>query len=194
MALLIGAAIVAGGIRGAGLSVQGSIDGLKADLQNLKQTNQQIQQRQRDFGALTGPDLPYDYLSVGGIRHHYFLKTSFGTPTTTPCAFAVPKGTSTLVSAVIRMGATTSAQVINVYKGIGPNSTSSWLFASSTHSGGAGLIFATSSITATDTNARIFETERNDNFLVFDVSQNTSSGVVRSNILSCQAEFEMLSY
>lgn len=47
-------------------------------------------------GAATGPDLPFSYLSVGGIRREYRVSTALTAATTTPCALQSPAATSTL--------------------------------------------------------------------------------------------------
>lgn len=63
-------------------------------------------------GAVTGPDMPYPYISVNGVRTYYNNQT-LKTATTTVCAVQSPVSTSTLVSATVAFftGSTTEATV-----------------------------------------------------------------------------------
>lgn len=65
-----------------------------------------------DIGAVTGPDMPYPYIAVNGVRTYYNNQT-FKTATTTVCAVQSPVATSTLVSAVasFTFGSTTTSIV-----------------------------------------------------------------------------------
>lgn len=57
---------------------------------------QNITNPRENVGAITSPDIPSRYLSVGGVRREYRTVTTGSTATTTPCAIEIPNGTSTL--------------------------------------------------------------------------------------------------
>lgn len=46
-------------------------------------------------GSITSPDLPYNYIGVGGIEN-YTYQMALTAATTTPCAFISPAATTTL--------------------------------------------------------------------------------------------------
>lgn len=56
----------------------------------------QTQEGNKELGALTGPDIPYQYLRVGGVEYAY-RSMSLKPATTTPCRLQAPSATSTLV-------------------------------------------------------------------------------------------------
>ena len=64
------------------------------------------------FGALSGPDIISQYLSVGGVRREY-RQTSMVAATTTLCAMQAPAATSTLVSTSFQIttGTSTAATI-----------------------------------------------------------------------------------
>lgn len=64
--------------------------------------------KETKLGALTGPDIPYSYLSVSGVRREYVRSESLTAATTTPCIFVAPAATSTLISAGMRLDTATS--------------------------------------------------------------------------------------
>jgi hypothetical protein len=76
-------------------------------------------------GALSGPDIPYNYLCVGGVCHYYATKT-LGAATTTPCSMQSPTSTSTLVATTFNV---TTASSTATYVDV---STSTTAFASTT--------------------------------------------------------------
>lgn len=61
----------------------------------------------RTVGALTGPDIPYQYLCVGGICT-YSYQASLATATTTPCRIKSPTATSSLISTDFNISTPTS--------------------------------------------------------------------------------------
>lgn len=82
-------------------------------------TVQQIIDRGGDnLGALAGPDIPYQYLNVGGVRHE-FRSMDFTAATTTPCALNSPAATSTLISFTAHGARTDSAGDTTFDMGIG---------------------------------------------------------------------------
>lgn len=50
-----------------------------------------------NVGALSGPDIPYQYLSVGGARVEYRSGVWVTSATTTPCTIEGPTASSTLI-------------------------------------------------------------------------------------------------
>lgn len=70
------------------------------------------QQNNPVVGALTGPDIPYTYISVNGVEQ-FSYNSGFTTSTTTPCSFQSPAATSTLdrFSAYFETGTTTAVGV-----------------------------------------------------------------------------------
>lgn len=65
-------------------------------------------------GAITSPDLPYEYIGVNGIRRYSQRDDSLTSATTTICSLRSPtNATSTLASASLRLsvGTTTNAQI-----------------------------------------------------------------------------------
>ena len=68
----------------------------------------------REVGAATGPELPYKYLSVGGVRTWYSHSTSFPTATSTLCSFQSPAATTTLVAATMNIKNTTGTNTFQV--------------------------------------------------------------------------------
>ena len=66
----------------------------------------------KKLGALVGPDIPYPYLSVGGVKTLSF-SSALNTASTTVCTFQ-PSATSTLVFASVRVdgAATTSTDTL----------------------------------------------------------------------------------
>lgn len=77
----------------------------------------------RPLGALTGPDIPFDYLCTGGVCNYYrhvSLRTAGGTTggTFVPCSMRAPGATSTLVRATASfLDATTTVRQVVFGKG-----------------------------------------------------------------------------
>lgn len=79
------------------------------------------------LGALTGPDIPYQYISVGGVQM-YSANVAFTTGTTTPCAIQSPAATSTLVMFGAQFDtSTTSATTVRFTKGTAMQATTTAL-------------------------------------------------------------------
>lgn len=66
---------------------------------------------QNNLGAVSGPDMPFSYLSWGGVEE-YRLRQKMVTSTTTPCAIQSPAATSTLHFAYVDMDTSTSSNSI----------------------------------------------------------------------------------
>lgn len=78
---------------------------------------------EKTLGAATGPDLPYLYISVGGVRQ-WSSNASLVTATSTFCAFQSPAATSTLRSAGINfLTSSTSPMIVDIGRGNNSNST-----------------------------------------------------------------------
>jgi hypothetical protein len=102
-----------------------------------------------NLGALTGPEIPYDYFSFGGVRR-FAGHMDFNTASTTLCSIKSPAATSTLIFASAQVSqATNTAIVIDFAKSsimdatttklgttfsLAANLKSSLIFASSTDS------------------------------------------------------------
>jgi len=79
-----------------------------------------------NLGALSGPDIPYFYLGVGGLRN-FFNSSPLSTSTTTPCAFQA-NATSTLVSGGVKFTvSSTTATTITIAKATTPTATTTWI-------------------------------------------------------------------
>ena len=74
-------------------------------------------------GALSGPDIPSDYLTVGGVRRNYYHQ-DMGRATTTICAARAPAATSTLEGVFAVFGSTATSAATTVTLGLGTNSNS----------------------------------------------------------------------
>lgn len=70
------------------------------------------------FGALAGPDIPYNYFCIGGVCRYTARMASFNQSTSTLCAMKNPAGaTSTLVAAGIDIKvASTTASKLSIGK------------------------------------------------------------------------------
>lgn len=132
-------------------------------------------------GALTGPDLPYTYFGVGGVRQHK-LAGSLTTATTTVCAIQSPVATSTLVHAGIRFDvSSTTASTLTAAKATTPYATTTLLFADHISAGAQASIVAT-----TTTNNYVFGPSE---YLVYALSGGAGTFSPTGN---CQATFEAL--
>lgn len=61
---------------------------------------------QVQVGALTGPDIPYNYLCIGGICEYRYSQ-SLVSATGTPCAIRSPSATSTLIRTTFHVNVST---------------------------------------------------------------------------------------
>ena len=83
---------------------------------------------QPQLGALTGPDIPSQYLNVGGVRHEYRSISTVTKSTTTPCMIQAPTSTSTLIFTSFNVtSATGTARVFYLSKGATYNATTTEL-------------------------------------------------------------------
>lgn len=101
-------------------------------------------------GALTGPDIPYTYLTVGGVRHEFRSRDFTTTASTTFCTLETPTGTSTLLAYTARGSRATSDGATTFDFGVGStayatSSTLGTIAAAQTWGSGAQFDFATSS-------------------------------------------------
>ena len=79
------------------------------------------------LGALTGPDIPYQYISVGGVQM-YSTNIGFTKDTTTPRAIQSPAATSTLTLFAAKFDvSTTSATTVRFTRGTAPQATTTAL-------------------------------------------------------------------
>lgn len=76
-------------------------------------------------GSITSPDLPYNYIGVGGIET-YTYQMALVAPTTTPCTILSPAGTTTLEIFTFNVTTGTStAGLITLATSTVPNATTS---------------------------------------------------------------------
>jgi len=111
VALLVGGgvAVKAGGFFDWGNVEKGVIDGLLEEAKN--QTPEPVEEP--IVGALSGPDIPYKYLTVGGLTT-YYSSMKANTATTTPCAMQSPIVTSSLAFASARFSVVSSTAATTV--------------------------------------------------------------------------------
>lgn len=141
------------------------------------------------LGSISGPDIPYQYLKVGGVQHWY-VSTPLNAPTTTPCAIQSPSSTSTLVASGLNITTATST-------------ATTWTFASSTTAFSTTTLGATFSVASGKRASMIYsglaEKVRQDlsliapsNYLVWGVAGPVN--VTDSDKLNgtCWAEFIVL--
>lgn len=106
-------------------------------------TNTIVKEVEKRVGALSGPDLPYDYFSFGGVRR-YAYKGNLITGTTTVCSIQSPVATSTLESAAIRFDiSSTTASYVYIGKGANTNATTTILGQAPLTANQKGTIIAT---------------------------------------------------
>lgn len=70
------------------------------------------------IGALTGPDIPFRYLKVGGVEVSY-RSADLTAATTTPCSLDTPSATSTLLGYTAHVGRTKSDGATTFDIGVG---------------------------------------------------------------------------
>lgn len=107
----------------------------------------------QQFGAITGPELPFPYLQINNLRLWPFNAPVYAA-STTACAIQSPSSTSTLVSFALNFrNSTTTSAVVTVAKGSSPGATTTQLIPDTTVSGNArATITATSSNAGSDVN------------------------------------------
>ena len=143
-------------------------------------------------GALTGPDIPYPYISVGGVAT-YFSRGALQTATTTPCAIATPPATSTLMySGVNITTATSTATTWTVAWSTSPylGSTTPLAAAFSLASGAQGSFDVVASSTATAANS-VGGILPPNSYLVWTVAGTRPADSTKLNG-TCQAEFRAI--
>lgn len=119
-------------------------------------------QNQPDVQAVTGPDMPYPYISVNGVRTWY-NNQAFTSATTTPCAILSPAATSTLVGspALSFSVSSTTTMLVTIAKAATPYATTTVLATSSIASGAQAYIpIATTTPVADSTNGRATLSDR----------------------------------
>ena len=151
------------------------------------------------LGALVGPDIPYQYLSVGGFRT-ISLSSGLNTASSTVCAFK-PAATSTLSFASLQVLTGTSTTLVwDIGKSTNPTATTTGFLATagvSLTGGKQGTIVASTSMNGTSDTGLDGRTVFGPNdWLVMkyggEASQLTA-GAAKYNSLagSCKAEFKV---
>lgn len=143
---------------------------------------------ERQLGALAGPDIPYQYLNVGGLRHE-FRSMVLATATTTPCALQSPAASSTLLHAGLRIStATSTATVWTASKAATAFATTTAFDQFSLGSGVQGSMFVgAASSTAPDEASVIGPSQ----WIVWGVQGTVIAGTANLNGV-CAAEFIVL--
>jgi len=150
---------IAGIALGGVVILTGVIFTLPEPVQNI----QQIVKEQ--LGAVASPDMPFKYLTVGGVTT-YYESMPFRTGTTTVCSIPVPTvASTTVISAGMRIDGvptTTTGARWKIYTGVGQNSTTTLLAGMNVTATGTAIV-ATTSLT---TDSVVMAT--GDNYIVFD--------------------------
>jgi hypothetical protein len=147
-----------------------------------------VVERPSTLGALVGPDIPFSYLSIGGVRTEY-RSSALATATTTPCALQAPSATSTLRHASLRVStATSTATVWTASKATTAFATTTAFDQFSLGSGAFGTMHVgTASSTAPDENSVIAP----DNWIVWGVQGTIIADSTKLNG-TCSAVFEVI--
>ena len=97
------------------------------------------------FGALSGPDIPSNYLQWGGVRVENYSTSALNSATTTPMAIQSPAATSTLSlgSGCHFEVSSTTAKAVRFAKATSPNATTTFLFGANIAANAKGSIAAT---------------------------------------------------
>ena len=101
-------------------------------------------------GALVSPDIPFNYLTVGGVTRYYGKSNSLAQATTTVCSIQSPVATSTIVSASIRfdVSSTTSSRIY-IGRGANTNATTTLLQETEIAANTKGTVTASTTPTST---------------------------------------------
>jgi len=138
------------------------------------------------YGAATGPEMPFRYLSVGGLKSFYsYSKNLIQATSSVICSIASPAGTSTLEDGGITLTtATSSGTSLSATKSTAPYVLGSVVIASSSVASGAYATqdVASSTWNQTAINDRIFPP---NTYLVF----SQLGGGILNQSGSCFARF-----
>lgn len=142
----------------------------------------------KEFGAASGPELPFDHLTVNDVASYFARDTDLTAATTTVCALQSPAATSTLVAASITFSTgTTTQSIVHIARSATAYATTTLL--------DAALDFATSTqatFNASTTKDNIFSP---DTFLVVGMAINgpvcAAGDCTFSPVGVCQAEWRV---
>jgi hypothetical protein len=109
-----------------------------------------------NVGALTGPDIPYPFFGVGGVREHK-ASITLKTATTTVCAIQSPVATSTLKFAGVRFAtASTTASTVTLAKAATAYATTTSLGSAVIAANAQGTVLASTSPTTSLDDSVVF--------------------------------------
>jgi len=98
------------------------------------------------LGALTSPDLPYNYIGVGGQRLAYYGRNLIASSTS--CSFNPDFGTTTIRSLAFQTHSTTTGTTLTIAKATNNNNATTTLIAEHTFAAGIkGTLFLVASTT-----------------------------------------------
>tara|TARA_R110000868_G_scaffold75379_2_gene217553 strand:+ start:2120 stop:2752 length:633 start_codon:yes stop_codon:yes gene_type:complete len=139
------------------------------------------------LGALSGPDLPYPYLSVGGVREWASKVDMTTAVSSTTCSILSPVATSTIMYAGASLSTIASTTVFEIgYDATSPNATTSLLVTKNLTLG------TQDTISASTTNQIILSPNTRVNY---KVGGGSVAGTVSQKFVgSCTAGFRQLSY
>lgn len=148
------------------------------------------------LGALAGPDLPYQYIGVGGVRTYSFQTNSLTQASSTLCSIQSPAATSTLVGAAIRFDlASTSVAYIDTYKvsTIGAaSSTGTQLGTNYTIAAGAQATIVASTTGSTWDANGVFAPSQIIRWAIQSYAGGANPGLGNAPSGSCQASFRVI--
>lgn len=141
------------------------------------------------LGAITGPEVPYNYFCIGGICSYYYSATltTGVTGTTTPCSFLTPASTSTLVrTSMTLLEGTSTAATWSLASSTSPYATTTTFQQFTVSAGSATSLVSTTTLTKLN----VFKP---NSYLVWGV-QGYTGGNGNGFILNgrCQATFEVI--
>jgi hypothetical protein len=127
----------------AGLTVGGYIAGNNSKVVEVKPV--EVRTQVQSLGALTSPDIPSPYISVGAVQEWYAKQPSLTQATTTVCALESPSGTSTLQSFTIKLDvSSTTASRVTLAKAATPYATTTILAEAAVSANAKSTLTATS--------------------------------------------------
>lgn len=145
----------------------------------------------RPIGALAGPDIPYPYISVGGLVME-FRSMDFNGATSTPCSFISPASTSTLAFTSFNVTtATGTALTVSLATSTVPNATTSVLTNDMALASGNKNTFSYSGTSTTALTASTWDRIPPNTYLTWGIKGvNQATGYVAAAFGgTCKAEF-----
>ena len=139
-----------------------------------------------NFGAVSGPDITFNDISIGGINYKY-VRQPLRTATSTPCSIPTPSATSTVVSAGVKI--TTASSTATTWHLAGATTafaTTTNLFTYSLGSGAFGNLVYTGTTTGVDTKNEVAPAT----FLVWGAAGFLPADTTKLNGF-CQAVFRI---